>query len=71
MKGADNLVGDALGVAARTVEGDLIGDSGRRKGDARGELKDMGLVGDCDCRGGEVRLLVDDQVWPWAKNVPL
>ena len=55
MNGADNLVGDALGVAARTVEGDLNGDSGRRNGDARGELKDMGLVGDCDCQGGEVR----------------
>lgn len=32
-----------VGVAARTVEGDgASGDSGRRKGDARGELKDSG-----------------------------
>lgn len=43
-----NLVGEeAVGVEARTVEGDVgSGDSGRRKGDARGELKAMGLVGD-------------------------
>ena len=36
--GAKVLIGDVGGVAARTVEGDLvIGDSGRLKGEGRGE----------------------------------
>lgn len=49
--GEVNLVGEAFGVEARTVEGDVgNGDSGRRKGDARGELKAMDLVGEA-CAG--------------------
>lgn len=36
------LIGDRLGVVARTVDGDLVtGDSGRLKGDGRGEPSDM------------------------------
>lgn len=47
----DSLVGEVEGVVARIVEGDLeTGESGpgRRNGEARGELKDIGLLGDCD-----------------------
>ena len=39
----ESLVGD-------DGEGDLAsGDSGRRNGEARGEVNGSGLVGDCDC----------------------
>ena len=38
---ADGFVGDCVGVVARTVDGEA-GDSGRRKGDARGEPRDRG-----------------------------
>lgn len=47
--GDESLVGEGEGVLARTLDGEGgIGDSGRRKGEGRGEEKDMGLDGDCD-----------------------
>ena len=41
--GVDCLVGEVVGVVARMVEGERAnGDSGRRNGEARGELKERG-----------------------------
>jgi hypothetical protein len=37
----DGFVGDCVGVVVRTVDGEP-GDSGRRKGDARGEPRESG-----------------------------
>lgn len=46
---SDSLVGEEEGVEARRVDGDLpSSESGRRNGEARGELKDSGLVGEVD-----------------------
>lgn len=52
-EGDDGLLGD-VGVESRNVElVRVIGDSGLRKGDARGEPKGS-LVGDCDACNGDI-----------------
>jgi hypothetical protein len=48
---AGGFVGDCVGVVVRTVDGEA-GDSGRRKGDARGEPRERGeglYADDMDC----------------------